>query len=61
MRTIVHLSDLHFGMVDEKKIAPLLARINMLNPELVVISGDLTQRATILEYERAHTFIRSLA
>ncbi len=60
MRTIVHLSDLHFGAVDDKKIAPLLSCINLLDPDLVVISGDLTQRATISEYNAARAFIRSL-
>ena len=40
MRTIVHLSDLHFGRVDEGTTAPLVQQIRELNPDLVVISGD---------------------
>lgn len=60
MRTIVHLSDLHFGTVDKKKIAPLLMRINALEPDLVVISGDLTSRATVGEYKEARAFVRAL-
>lgn len=60
MRTIVHLSDLHFGTVDDRKIAPLLSCIKRLDPDLVVISGDLTQRAKIGEYKAARAFIHSL-
>ncbi len=60
MRTIIHLSDLHFGKVDKKRIAPLLSIVNELNPDLVVISGDLTQRATSKEYAEAREFIKQI-
>ena len=45
MRTIVHLSDLHFGRLDERIIAPLVERITAIHPDLIAVSGDLTQRA----------------
>ena len=45
MRTLVHLSDLHFGRIDPALIEPLLATVAELEPDLVVVSGDLTQRA----------------
>ena len=61
MRRIVHLSDLHFGKIDERNIAPLLLRIKHIHPELVVISGDLTQRGTKREFQKARDFIISLA
>ena len=47
MRTLVHLSDLHFGRVDRRTLPPLLAAVAAAEPDLVVISGDFTQRARV--------------
>ena len=44
MRTIAHLSDLHFGRVEPAVIEALRRRLKALVPDLVVVSGDLTQR-----------------
>jgi 3',5'-cyclic AMP phosphodiesterase CpdA len=60
MRTIVHLSDLHFGRLDARLVAPLLAAIRDVSPELVAISGDLTQRARRNQFAEARAFIQSL-
>lgn len=60
MRTVLHLSDLHFGRVDEAILPPLLALIEKARPDLVAISGDLTQRARTHEYEAARDFLRSI-
>jgi predicted MPP superfamily phosphohydrolase len=37
MRTLVHLSDLHFGRVDAELIEPLLVSVADAKPDLVVI------------------------
>jgi 3',5'-cyclic AMP phosphodiesterase CpdA len=60
MRTIVHLSDLHFGRVDDRVITPLLTRIGAINPDLVAVSGDFTQRARRREFADARVFLESL-
>ncbi len=60
MRTVVHLSDLHFGRVDPKIVAPLLDLIRQQKPDLVAISGDLTQRARTREYLAAREFLREI-
>ncbi|MDQ3117491.1 MAG: metallophosphoesterase, partial [Verrucomicrobiota bacterium] len=57
MRTLLHLSDLHFGRVDAALIEPLLAAAHALAPDLVVVSGDFTQRARRMEYRAARTFL----
>ncbi len=44
MRTLVHLSDIHFGRVDATIIEPLIALVTDLKPHVVTVSGDLTQR-----------------
>ena len=60
MRTVVHLSDLHFGRVDRGIIAPLIARILSIRPDLIAVSGDLTQRARRRQFQHAAAFLDSL-
>lgn len=60
MRTIVHLSDLHFGRVVPGVLAPLRRAIEAARPHLVVVSGDLTQRARRSQFREARGFLDSL-
>jgi 3',5'-cyclic AMP phosphodiesterase CpdA len=60
MRTVVHLSDLHFGRVDDALLRPLQDLIVRLDPQLVVVSGDLTQRARTAEFIAAREFLDTL-
>ncbi len=57
MRTLVHLSDLHFGKVDERLILPLLTTVRGLAPDVVAVSGDLTQRARAAQFKQARRFL----
>jgi 3',5'-cyclic AMP phosphodiesterase CpdA len=60
MRTIAHLSDLHFGRVDPNLIEPLVAAVNEARPDLVAVSGDLTQRARSHQFREARAFLDRL-
>jgi 3',5'-cyclic AMP phosphodiesterase CpdA len=60
MRTLVHLSDLHFGRVDETLLAPLAQAVASIKPDVVVVSGDLTQRARIPQFQAAREFLDTL-
>lgn len=60
MRTIVHLSDLHFGRVDPQLIEPLIKTITEMQPNLVAVSGDLTQRARSHQFIEARAFLDAL-
>lgn len=60
MRTLVHLSDLHFGRVDAALLGPLRERIGRIAPHLVVVSGDLTQRAKRRQFHEAKAFLDTL-
>lgn len=53
MRKIVQISDPHFGTVRPELVEPLIETVNGLAPDLVILSGDLTQRATDEEYAAA--------
>jgi 3',5'-cyclic AMP phosphodiesterase CpdA len=60
MRTLIHLSDLHFGRINEGLIQPLIDTITQIRPDLIAVSGDLTQRARVAQFKSAQTFLRSL-
>lgn len=60
MTRILHLSDVHFGAVDDRLVDPFLAVAHRLNPDLCVISGDLTQRARADQFHAARDFVARL-
>ncbi len=60
MRTILHVSDLHFGRVNPAILQPLLRFIREAQPHLVAISGDLTQRARVQEFTEARAFLDAI-
>jgi 3',5'-cyclic AMP phosphodiesterase CpdA len=60
MRTLVHLSDIHFGRVDQAIIEPLINLITELKPDVVAVSGDLTQRARSQQFKEARAFLDRL-
>jgi len=59
--SIIHLSDPHFGgCADLAQIEAVEALIPDLQPDAIVISGDLSQRARHGEFQRARAFVREL-
>lgn len=60
MRTVAHISDLHFGRTDPQMVERLRARLLRLRPDLIVVSGDLTQRAKPAEFQAARAFLDSI-
>ena len=60
MRRIVHLSDLHFGRVNPDLLGPLTTTVRAVDPDLIAISGDLTQRARSHQFQQARAFLDAL-
>ena len=60
MRTIAHLSDLHFGRIDPGVLAPLRNAVVDARPDLIALSGDFTQRAQRKQFAAAREFIDTL-
>ncbi|HXG83558.1 MAG TPA: metallophosphoesterase family protein [Pyrinomonadaceae bacterium] len=60
MRTLVHISDIHFGRVDYAIAESIIIKINEIAPDLVVVSGDLTQRARSAQFIEAKAFLDKL-
>jgi len=57
MRTVVQLSDLHFGTTIAATLDPLIELLWKLAPDLVIVSGDLTQRAKTPQFIEARAFL----
>jgi 3',5'-cyclic AMP phosphodiesterase CpdA len=57
---IVHLSDVHFGAHVPDLVESLVVDIWSCRPDLVVISGDLTQRARGDQFTQARAFLNRL-
>ena len=60
MATVAQLSDLHFGSHDEKVVAGAEAWLLEHRPDLVIISGDFTQRARVEQFRLASAFLNRL-
>lgn len=60
MRTLAHISDLHFGREDRRVAEGLVEDLHRLRPDLVVNSGDLTQRARRRQYRAAAEYLKRL-
>jgi 3',5'-cyclic AMP phosphodiesterase CpdA len=57
---LIHLSDLHFGAHDPRLVDAVAGRVDDEKPDLVVISGDFTQRARTEQFKEACDFLERL-
>jgi 3',5'-cyclic AMP phosphodiesterase CpdA len=60
VKILIHLSDLHFGATHDQLVEAIAGEVRMVRPDLVVVSGDLTQRARKHEFAQARSFLDSL-
>ncbi|STY29499.1 3',5'-cyclic-nucleotide phosphodiesterase [Legionella wadsworthii] len=57
---IIHISDLHFGMHNPLIIESFLKDMKELKPDIIIISGDLTQRAHSHQYKQFSDFLQHI-
>ncbi|HEX8655537.1 MAG TPA: metallophosphoesterase [Allosphingosinicella sp.] len=60
MATVAHLSDIHFGAHDQKVVDASVAWLREHRPDLVIISGDFTQRAREEQFRQASAWLNML-
>jgi 3',5'-cyclic AMP phosphodiesterase CpdA len=60
LRIIAHISDLHFGKADPVIVSALTQAVTAAKPDLVAVSGDLTQRARSRQFAAARAFLDTL-
>ncbi len=59
---VAHLSDIHFGVrCDLPQLAALERFLPTLRPQVIVVSGDVAQRARHGEFQAAFRFLQALA
>lgn len=60
MTSLLHLSDLHFGTEQPEVVEALVRLVREHRPGLMVLSGDITQRARRSQFEAARRFVDRL-
>jgi predicted phosphodiesterase len=60
LTTLLHISDTHFGTEQAPVVEALVRLSSDLAPDLLVLSGDITQRATTEQFEAARRFVDRL-
>jgi len=60
MARLAQLSDLHFGAHDPRLVEAVERKADELKPDLIVISGDFTQRARTEQFKEACRFLERL-
>ena len=60
MAIVAQISDLHFGAHEPDVVDALRDALIAIGPDLVVVSGDLTQRARTAQFVAADAFLASL-
>jgi len=60
MARIAHLSDIHFGANDPAIVAGTEAWLAEQRPDLVILSGDFTQRARVAQFRAASAYLQRL-
>lgn len=60
MTKLFHVSDVHFGAEDPAAIAWFSERVAAEKPDAVIMTGDLTMRATTREFEEGGAWLKSL-
>ncbi len=59
MTLIVHISDLHVSVseFDEEVFMTAISEINELQPDMIILTGDVTNRGYYKEYEQATRYL----
>ena len=61
MTVVLHISDTHFGTEQPAVVEALILLAQQQQPDLVVLSGDITQRARPDQFRAARSFVDRLA
>jgi 3',5'-cyclic AMP phosphodiesterase CpdA len=61
MTSLLHMSDPHFGTVQPAVMEALVQMAKAQQPDVLVLSGDITQRAKVSQFRQARAFCDRLA
>jgi 3',5'-cyclic AMP phosphodiesterase CpdA len=60
VKTVAHISDLHFGAHVPAVAEALRVDLHAISPDLVVVSGDFTQRARRAQFAQARDYLNRI-
>ncbi|HTX61362.1 MAG TPA: metallophosphoesterase [Methanobacterium sp.] len=62
MALITHISDLHVGSLAFKAnlLKKVIAEINEMNPDVTIITGDITENGYYMEFEKASEYLDNI-
>ena len=60
MKTLIHITDLHFGKLTPGAVERLEFQIGQIQPDMCIVSGDLTMRSRPREWKQARAFLDRL-
>ena len=56
---LVQLSDIHVGSFFKQRVFDtVVEEVNKLNPDAIIITGDLTDEGLLFQFEQIHTQIK---
>src|SRR5690554_3193025 len=59
---VVHLSDIHYGrIIKEPTLKAIRKRVNLINPDIIVFTGDLIDKSTPLTKDIKNIIIKELS
>jgi 3',5'-cyclic AMP phosphodiesterase CpdA len=61
MTALLQISDPHFGTEQPRVVEALLRLVQEIRPAVVVLSGDITQRARRAQFDAARDFVNRMA
>lgn len=60
MTSVLQISDTHFGTERAPVVQALAQLVDRQRPDVLLVSGDITQRATVAQFQAARAFIDRL-
>jgi 3',5'-cyclic AMP phosphodiesterase CpdA len=60
MTLLLQVSDPHFGTERHAVVEALVRLAQQLRPDVLLLTGDITQRATVAQFARAHALVQRL-
>lgn len=58
--SLLHVSDIHFGAVDQRAIDAVATFVRERRPDAIVVAGDLTQSGRRREFEAARAWLEGM-
>lgn len=59
-RSLLHLSDIHLPADDPEQVDRLIATVKSLDPDLIIVTGDITRHGSLRQFKAGLEFMQAL-